>query len=116
MQALRQGDPLEESPNKARWSPKPHLQKVLGYIELAKQEGGKILCGGKRAKLAGRCADGWFMEPTVIEGLPPDCRVNQEEIFGPVVTLMPFDSEEEALALRQRHALWAHRFAAGART
>ncbi|HLW74839.1 MAG TPA: aldehyde dehydrogenase [Gammaproteobacteria bacterium] len=96
--ALRQGDPLEEGIQQGALVSEAHLQKVLGYIDLAKQEGGRILCGGKRAKIAGRCAEGWFLEPTVIEGLGPGCRVNQEEIFGPVVTLSPFDSEDEALA------------------
>ena len=94
---LRQGDPLEEGIQQGALVSEAHLQKVLGYIELAKQEGGKLLCGGKRIQVAGRCAKGWFLEPTVIEGLGTHCRVNQEEIFGPVVTLMPFDTEEEAL-------------------
>ena len=76
---------------------KQHKEKILSYIELAKKEGGTILCGGKEAKLQGECAEGWFIEPTIIEGLAHDCRTNQEEIFGPVVTLMPFDTEEEVL-------------------
>lgn len=99
VKALRQGDPLEAGTEQGALVSESHLQKVLGYIELAKQEGGKILCGGKRTQLSGRCAGGWFLEPTVMEGLGPDCRVNQEEIFGPVVTLWPFDSEQEALEL-----------------
>ncbi|MBP6590388.1 MAG: aldehyde dehydrogenase family protein, partial [Chitinophagaceae bacterium] len=65
----------------------------------AKQEGGKILCGGHPVKPEGRCANGYFIEPTVIEGLGPDCQTNQEEIFGPVVTLQSFTSEAEALHL-----------------
>jgi aminomuconate-semialdehyde/2-hydroxymuconate-6-semialdehyde dehydrogenase len=69
-----------------------HLQKVLGYIDLAKQEGGTIATGGRRIDRAG-----YFVEPTVITGLGTDCRVLQEEIFGPVVTITPFDDEEEAL-------------------
>jgi aminomuconate-semialdehyde/2-hydroxymuconate-6-semialdehyde dehydrogenase len=99
VKALRQGDPLEAGIEQGALVSGFHLQKVLGYIDLAKQEGGKVLCGGKRAPMAGRCTQGWFLEPTVIEGLGPDCRVNQEEIFGPVVTLWPFDSEAEALQL-----------------
>jgi aminomuconate-semialdehyde/2-hydroxymuconate-6-semialdehyde dehydrogenase len=99
VKALRQGDPLEHGTEQGALVSGPHLEKVLGYIELAKQEGGKILCGGKRTQMSGRCAEGWFLEPTVMEGLGPDCRVNQEEIFGPVVTLWPFDSEQEALEL-----------------
>ena len=97
--ALRQGDPLDEAIQQGALVSEAHLAKVISYIELAKQEGGRLLCGGKRAKVAGRCADGWFLEPTVIEGLGPACRVNQEEIFGPVVTLAPFDDEDQALAL-----------------
>ena len=75
-----------------------HLNKILSYIQLAKEEGGLVLCGGKQIKLQGRNEKGWFVQPTVIEGLSHDCRTNQEEIFGPVVTIMPFDSEEEVLA------------------
>ena len=93
------GDPLAEGTKLGATVSKEHMEKVLGYIELAKQEGGKILTGGKRAQVAGRCENGYFIEPTVIEGLPHTCRTNQEEIFGPVVTLMPFESEEEVLAM-----------------
>ena len=74
-----------------------HMQKVLSYIGLAKEEGGTVLTGGERYFPSDRCAGGWFIKPTVIEGLTYDCRTNQEEIFGPVVTIMPFDSEEEVL-------------------
>ena len=94
---LQVGDPLLESSNLGAVISKAHYEKILYYIELAKQEGGEILCGGQPAKVAGRCANGWFIEPTVIEGLPPDCRTNQEEIFGPVVALIPFDTEAEVL-------------------
>jgi len=78
---------------------KDHFEKVLSYIQLAKEEGGKILSGGNAVQLDGRCENGWFIEPTVIEGLEYNCRVQQEEIFGPVVTLTPFDTEEEALMM-----------------
>lgn len=98
VKALRQGDPLEENTEQGALVSEAHMQKVLGYLELAQQEGGKILCGGARTRVSGRCADGWFIAPTVIENLPADCRVNQEEIFGPVVTLIPFDTEAEAVA------------------
>ncbi|HEX2640950.1 MAG TPA: aldehyde dehydrogenase family protein, partial [Pyrinomonadaceae bacterium] len=66
-------------------------------IDLARAEGGQILSGGNQVNLDGRCADGFFIEPTIIEGLTSGCRTNQEEIFGPVVTIMPFDTEEEVL-------------------
>jgi aminomuconate-semialdehyde/2-hydroxymuconate-6-semialdehyde dehydrogenase len=70
-----------------------HLRKVLGYVDLAKEEGGTIVTGGNRIDRRG-----YFVEPTVITGLGCDCRVLQEEIFGPVVTITPFDGEEEAVA------------------
>jgi aminomuconate-semialdehyde/2-hydroxymuconate-6-semialdehyde dehydrogenase len=92
------GDPLEESTNVGAIVSEPHMQKILSYIELARTEGGTILCGGNRVKLEGRCSNGFFIEPTVIEGLAHDCRTNQEEIFGPVVSLMPFDTESEVLS------------------
>ena len=96
--ALKIGDPLDAETNVGAVVSRQHLEKILSYIELAKEEGGAILLGGNRVKLTGRCANGWFIEPTVIENLAHDCRTNQEEIFGAVVTLQPFDSETEALA------------------
>ena len=77
----------------------PHLNKVLSYVDLAKEEGGTILCGGNRVKLDGEYSDGFYMEPTIIEGLAYDCRTNLEEIFGPVVTITPFETEEEVLKM-----------------
>ena len=77
----------------------PHMEKVLSYIELAKEEGGTVLTGGEQVHLEAPYDGGYYIRPTVIEGLPHDCRTNQEEIFGPVVTIAPFDSEEEALMM-----------------
>jgi aminomuconate-semialdehyde/2-hydroxymuconate-6-semialdehyde dehydrogenase len=77
----------------------PHLNKVLSFVELAKQEGGTVVCGGERVLLEGENAGGYFMQPTIIEGLNASCRTNQEEIFGPVITLQPFETEEEVQAL-----------------
>ncbi|MCB1025944.1 MAG: aldehyde dehydrogenase family protein, partial [Acidobacteria bacterium] len=94
---LKIGDPLEAETNVGAVVSKQHLEKVLSYIDLAKEEGGNILLGGKQANVAGRCENGWFIEPTVIENLAFDCRTNQEEIFGAVVTIQPFDSEDEVL-------------------
>lgn len=91
-------DPLDENSKQGAVVSKPHFEKVLSYIALAQEEGGKVLAGGKAVQLSGRCANGYFIEPTVIEGLPHQCRTNMEEIFGPVVTLTPFDTEEEALS------------------
>jgi aminomuconate-semialdehyde/2-hydroxymuconate-6-semialdehyde dehydrogenase len=93
------GDPLEPKTRQGAIVAKVHYDKVLSYIELAKEEGGNIVCGGKGVIVEGRCEQGWFIEPTVIEGLSASCRTNQEEIFGPVVTLIPFDSEEEVIAM-----------------
>lgn len=93
---LKIGDPSTEV-NIGSIVSKPHYEKVLSYIDLAKQEGGTILTGGEAYKPKGRCANGYFIKPTVIEGLAYNCRTNMEEIFGPVVTLTPFDTEEEVL-------------------
>jgi aminomuconate-semialdehyde/2-hydroxymuconate-6-semialdehyde dehydrogenase len=101
---------------------KPHMEKILSYIELAKEEGGTVLTGGERVILDAPYEEGYYIRPTVIEGLSYDCRTNQEEIFGPVVTIAPFDTEEEALQMANstqyglQTTLWtsdlhrAHRF------
>jgi aminomuconate-semialdehyde/2-hydroxymuconate-6-semialdehyde dehydrogenase len=96
---LTVGDPLNKESKQGAIVSKVHFDKIMRCIDTAKQEGGKILCGGKAVRLEGRCANGYFIEPTVIEGLGPDCQTNQEEIFGPVVTLQSFKTEEEALRL-----------------
>lgn len=95
---LKPADPLEPDTEQGALVSEAHMEKVLGCIETAREEGGRILCGGERVRLEGRCAGGWFVEPTVIEGLYVHTRTNQEEIFGPVVTLLPFRDEEDALA------------------
>ncbi len=115
---LKVGDPLDAATDVGAIVSKAHFDKIMSYIELAESEGGTILCGGKALDLTAetrgrgdakaetrpvgsvpsdRKLSGWYIEPTVIEGLPHDCRTNQEEIFGPVVTIMPFDTEEEVL-------------------
>ena len=91
------GDPLNEQTKIGALVSKSHLEKVLSYIQLAKQEGGTIIAGGKQVFLEDRCKNGYFLQPTVIEDLAYDCRTNQEEIFGPVVTIMPFDSEQQVV-------------------
>ena len=95
---LKVSDPLEPGTDVGAIVSKQHFDKILSYIDLAQHEGGQLLTGGKQVHLDGRCADGWFIEPTVIEGLSHECRTNQEEIFGPVVTIMPFDTEDEVLS------------------
>ncbi len=96
---LKVGDPKDPQTNLGAVVSKEHMDKILSYINLAKEEGGHILCGGNRKILDGEFAEGYYVEPTVIEGLPNTARCNQEEIFGPVVTLQAFDTEAEALAL-----------------
>jgi aminomuconate-semialdehyde/2-hydroxymuconate-6-semialdehyde dehydrogenase len=96
---LSVGDPLDEKVKQGAIVSRQHFDKVMNCIILAKVEGGKILCGGNAVKPEGRCAEGYFIKPTVIEGLGPDCKTNMEEIFGPVVTLQSFKTEEEALQL-----------------
>ena len=96
------GDPLDENTKQGAIVSEVHLSKIIRCIDTARQEGGRILCGGHVVKLKGRCAEGYFIEPAVIEGLNSDCETNQQEIFGPVVTLQPFKTEAEAL--RQANA------------
>jgi aminomuconate-semialdehyde/2-hydroxymuconate-6-semialdehyde dehydrogenase len=97
--ALRVGDPLDDATDMGALVSKQHMEKVTGYLDLARSEGGNILCGGEPVEMTGESAGGYFLRPAVVEGLPNACRTNQEEIFGPVVTIAPFDSEEEAIAL-----------------
>jgi len=96
---LKVGNPMEETSNLGAIVSESHMKKILSYIELAKEEGGNILLGGNQLHLEGDLKDGYYIEPTIIEGLSYDCRTNQEEIFGPVVTLTPFDTAEEALMM-----------------
>lgn len=96
---LTVGPPLNADTKVGAVVSKSHMEKVLSYVELAQQEGGKVLCGGKRKIVDGEFKDGFYLEPTIIEGLPYNCRTTQEEIFGPVVTIMPFDKEEEVLMM-----------------
>ena len=98
--ALKVGDPLDADTDIGAIVSKQHFEKIMSYIDLAKAEGGTILAGGSvpgAAADGARCSNGYFIQPTIIEGLPYDCRTNQEEIFGPVVTIMPFDTDDEVL-------------------
>ena len=98
-QFLKIGDPFSSITDLGALVSEQHLQKVKSYLSLAEVEGGKILCGGKDVEVPGEYENGYFLRPAVIEGLPIECRTNQEEIFGPVVTIAPFDTEEEVIAL-----------------
>ncbi len=96
---LKVGDPLKDESKQGAIASKVHFEKIKSAIETAKQEGGKLLCGGNAVKPDGRCSEGFFFEPTVIENLGAECKTNTEEIFGPVVTLQPFENIEEAIEL-----------------
>jgi aminomuconate-semialdehyde/2-hydroxymuconate-6-semialdehyde dehydrogenase len=95
---LKQGDPLDEKTEQGAIVNEAQLKKIEFYVDLAQKEGGKIVLGGKAPEPPNeRCRDGYFFQPTVITGLPVSCRTNREEIFGPVVTITPFDTEEEVI-------------------
>lgn len=92
--ALRVGDPKDAATDLGPLVSQAHFDKVLGAIARARDEGATVLCGGTPLD-----RPGWFIAPTVIEGLGPDCATNREEIFGPVVSLQPFDDDAQALSL-----------------
>jgi aminomuconate-semialdehyde/2-hydroxymuconate-6-semialdehyde dehydrogenase len=96
---LKVGDPKEASSSLGAIVSKAHFEKVLSHIDIAKDEGGRVLIGGNAVQIKGRCENGYFIAPTVIEGLKSDCVTNQDEIFGPVVTLNKFKTEEEVVGL-----------------
>ena len=96
---LRLGDPLAPDTQQGALISRDHRDKVLRYIELASDDGGTIRCGGRAPNTVNdRCRDGFFIEPTVVTDLPVDSRVNREEIFGPVVTITPFETEDEVVS------------------
>ncbi|KAB1154702.1 aldehyde dehydrogenase [Tenacibaculum aiptasiae] len=95
---LKVGNPFDEDTNVGALVSKQHLEKVKSYIEIAEEEGGKILFGGETVTVEGS-EKGYYLQPTIIEVQSNDCKLNQEEIFGPVVTIMSFKTEEEALSL-----------------
>jgi aminomuconate-semialdehyde/2-hydroxymuconate-6-semialdehyde dehydrogenase len=97
IQRMKQGNPEDEESRQGAVVSKQHFEKILYYLEVAKSEGGKFLTGGKAASMPAPNQNGYFIEPTLIEGLTEKCRTNQEEIFGPVATIMPFDTEEEVI-------------------
>ena len=94
---MKVGDPSKPETKMGAVVSKPHMEKILSYIEIAKEEGGKVECGGHQVELDGDLAEGYYIAPTVITGLDQTCRTNQEEIFGPVVTIDTFKTEPEAI-------------------
>lgn len=99
--ALKVGHPSDDATDIGALVSKPHLEKVMNYIDIAKNEKGTVLCGGNKVTIKGY-ENGYYLEPTVIEVASDDCRVNQEEIFGPVVTIMPFTTEDEVLEMANK--------------
>jgi aminomuconate-semialdehyde/2-hydroxymuconate-6-semialdehyde dehydrogenase len=93
------GDPLAPTSAQGAIASQAQLDKIASHVALARQEGGRVLCGGERVTLASPLEQGFYYAPTVIDGLPAGSALNQEEIFGPVVTIAPFTSEEQAVAL-----------------
>jgi len=96
---LKIGNPKDDNINLGAVVSKQHMEKILDCIELAKSEGGRILSGGNRLILDGDISEGYYIEPTIIEGLSHSCRTNQEEIFGPVVSIIPFANEAEVIEM-----------------
>lgn len=101
VKALKVGHPSEKDTDIGALVSKPHLEKVKKYIAIAKEENGKVLCGGNEVTVEDY-KNGYYLEPTVIEIETDECSVNQEEIFGPVVTIMPFNSEEDVLQMANK--------------
>jgi len=96
---LKVGNPKDDHNTLGAVVSKQHMEKILDSIEFAKSEGGKILTGGNRLILDSELSEGYYIEPTIIEGLHHSCKTNQEEIFGPVVSIIPFDKEEEVIGM-----------------
>ena len=95
---LKVGHPVNADTKVGALVSKSHLEKVKSYLEIAKQENSNILCGGREAIVEGY-ENGYYLEPTVIEVSSNKCTINQEEIFGPIVTIMPFETENEVLEM-----------------
>jgi len=98
---MKVGHPSDEKTKIGALVSKRHLEKVLCYVDIAREEGGTVLCGGNKVTVDGY-ENGYYMQPAIIEVKTDECRVNQEEIFGPVVTIMPFKTEDEVLQMANK--------------
>ena len=94
----RMGDPMSMDTQVGPVTTRPQYEKVLGYIDIAKNEGAQLLMGGGAATRP-ECGKGWFVEPTVFAGVKNKMRIAQEEVFGPVLSVIKFKDEDEALAI-----------------
>ncbi len=98
---MKVGHPSDEKTKIGALVSKRHLEKVLSYVDIAREEGGTVLCGGNKVTVDGY-ENGYYMQPAIIEVKTDECRVNQEEIFGPLVTIMPFKTEDEVLQMANK--------------
>jgi acyl-CoA reductase-like NAD-dependent aldehyde dehydrogenase len=94
----RMGDPLDRTTQVGPITTRPQFAKVLEYIDIAKNEGARCVLGGRAADRP-ECGDGWFVEPTVFTDVRPSMRIAQEEVFGPVLAIIPFDDDDEAIEI-----------------
>jgi acyl-CoA reductase-like NAD-dependent aldehyde dehydrogenase len=95
---IQQGDPMAETTEVGPIAFEQQMRKVLGYIDIARNEGATVSVGGERVT-DGALANGYFVAPTVLEGVRNDMRIAQEEVFGPVLSVIPFDTEDEVIAM-----------------
>jgi len=94
----KMGNPMEMTTQVGPVTNKPQFEKILKYIDIAKGEGAQPVLGGARATRP-ECGEGWFVEPTIFTGVKNAMRIAQEEVFGPVLAVIPFEDEDEAVAI-----------------
>ena len=94
----KMGNPMNADTQIGPVTNKPQFEKILRYIDIAKQEGARPVLGGARASRP-ECGNGWFVEPTIFEGVRNNMRIAQEEVFGPVLAVIPFEDEDDAIAI-----------------
>lgn len=96
--SARMGDPMSDKTEIGPVTTEAQLEKIVGFLDEAKRDGAEVLLGGGRASRP-ECGDGWFVEPSILTGLNPEMRVTREEVFGPVLGIIPFEDEDEAIAI-----------------